>query len=103
MVFAAIKEQACELFNQAPFISHISNEADYAQALALMDELMEDYDNQKPLIDMLSATIARWEDTSFEFKSFNDRIEKLDGGITTLRVIMEQHNLGVSRPAGDWE
>ncbi len=96
MVFAAIKEQACELFNQAPFISHISNEADYAQALALMDELMEDYDNQKPLIDMLSATIARWEDTSFEFKSFNDRIEKLDDGIATLKVIMEQHNLGVS-------
>ena len=96
MGFAAIKEQACELFNQAPFISHISNEADYAQALALMDELMEDYDNQKPLIDMLSVSIARWEDTSPKFKSFNDRIEKLDGGITTLRVIMEQHNLGVA-------
>ena len=96
MVFAAIKEQACELFNQAPFISRISNEADYAQALALMDELMEEYDNQKPLIDMLSASIARWEDTSPEFKSFNDRIEKLDGGITTLRVIMEQHKLGVA-------
>ena len=96
MGFAAIKEQASELFNQAPFISHINNEADYAQALALMDELMEDYDNQKPLIDMLSSSIARWEDTSPSFKSFNDRIEKLDGGITTLRVIMEQHNLGVA-------
>ena len=30
------------------------------QALALMDELIGDYDNQKPLIDMLSASIARW-------------------------------------------
>ena len=30
-------------------IESISNEADYAQALALMDELIEDYDNQKPL------------------------------------------------------
>ena len=96
MGFAAIKGQACELFNQAPFISHISNEADYVQALALMDELIEDYDNQKPLIAMLSATIARWEDTSPEFKSFNDRIEKLDDGMATLKVIMEQHNLGVS-------
>ena len=74
----------------------ISNEADYAQALALMDELMEDYDNQKPLIGLLSASITRWEDTSPRFKSFNDRIEKLNGGIATLRVIMEQHHLGVA-------
>ena len=96
MGFAAIKEQAFELFNQAPFISYITNEADYAQALALMDELIEDYDNQKPLIDMLSASIARWEDKSPEFKSFNDRIEKLDSGVATLKVIMEQHELGVA-------
>ncbi len=96
MGFAAIKEQACDLFAQAPFISHISNEADYAQALALMDELVEDYDRQKPLIDMLSASITRWEDTSPEYKSFNDRIEKLDSAIATLKVIMEQYNLGVA-------
>ena len=96
MGFAAIKEQACELFKQAPFISHISNETDYIQALALMDELIADYDNQKPLIDMLSASISRWEDTSTEFKSFNDRIEKLDSGTATLKVIMEQYNLGVA-------
>jgi len=96
MGFAAIKEQASELFNQAPFINHISNEADYLQALALMDELIEDYDNHKPLIDLLSTSIARWEDASSEPTSFNDRIEKLDGGTATLTVIMEQHNLGVA-------
>ena len=59
MGFVAINGQACELFNQAPFISHISNDTDYVQALALMDELIVDYDNQKPLIAILSATIAR--------------------------------------------
>ena len=57
---------------------------------------MEDYDNQKPLVGLLSASITRWEDTSPKFKSFNDRIEKLNGGIATLRVIMEQYNLGVA-------
>ena len=77
-------------------IESISNEADYAQALALMDELIEDYDNQKPLIDMLAASIARWEDKAPGFKSFNDRIEKLDSGVATLKVIMEQHQLGVA-------
>ena len=47
-------------------IESISNEADYEQTLALMDELTGDYDNQKPLIDMLSASIARWEDKVYE-------------------------------------
>ncbi|MYH68616.1 MAG: transcriptional regulator [Gammaproteobacteria bacterium] len=95
MGFAAIKEHACELFNEAPFISQIRNESDYTQALALMDELIEDYDNQKPLIHILSASIACWENKSPEFKSFNDRIEKIDSGIATLKVIMEQYELGV--------
>ena len=96
MGYAAIKEHAYELFNQAPFVSRISCDADYAQALALMDELLEDYDKQKPLIDMLSASIARWEDASPEFRLFNERIKKLDGGIATLKVIMEQYQLGVA-------
>ena len=96
MGFAAIKEQACELFNQAPFVSHIGNKNDYAQALALMDELIEDYENQKLLIDVLSVSIARWEDTSPEFKLFNDRVEKLNSGVATLKVIMEQQGLGVA-------
>ena len=43
MGFSAIKEKARELFDEASFISHISNDKDYQQALALMDELIEDY------------------------------------------------------------
>ena len=61
-----------------------------------MDELIEDYDNQKALIDVLSGSIARWENTSPEFSAFNDRIERLDSGVATLKVIMEQHHLGVA-------
>ena len=58
MEFAAIKEKARALFEEpASFISQISNEDEYRQALALMDELMEDYDNQKLLIDVLCVSI----------------------------------------------
>ena len=96
MGFTAIKEKASALFNEASFISQIRNKRDYERAMALMDELIEDYDNQKALIDVLSGSIARWENTSPEFNAFNDRIKKLDGGIATLKVIMEQHHLGVA-------
>ena len=78
------------------YVKHIGNKNDYAQALALMDELIEDYENQKLLIDVLSVSIARWEDTSPEFKLFNDRVEKLNSGVATLKVIMEQQGLGVA-------
>ena len=92
----AIKKKASALFSEASFISQIRNKRDYERAMTLMDELIEDYDNQKALIDVLSVSIARWENTSPEFNAFNDRIKNLDNGIATLKVIMEQHHLGVA-------
>jgi len=44
MGFAAIKERARALFDEAGFIGHIASEDDYAQALALMDEWVDDYE-----------------------------------------------------------
>lgn len=96
MGFAAIKEKARELFDEASFISHINNDDDYDQALALMDELVEDYDNQKALIEVLSVSIEHWENTSPEFAVFNDKIANLGGGLAMLKVLMEQHGLGVA-------
>ena len=53
-------------------------------------------DNQRSLIEVLSVAIARWEDTSQEFVEFNQRISELDGGVSVLKVLMEQHGLGVA-------
>ena len=39
----------------AGFVGYLSNEKEYYQALALMEELIEDYDLYKPLIEMLSV------------------------------------------------
>ena len=96
MEFAAIKEKARDLFFEASFIGHITNEEEYDQALALMDELIEDYDNQRLLIEVLSVAIERWENTSQEFAEFNRRISDLQGGAAVLKVLMEQHGLGVA-------
>jgi len=96
MNVAKLKEQAKLLFANAGFITHIHNEEDYGAALDLMDELIEDYDEQKPLIEMLSISIEKWENESEEFTKFNKKIEVLDNGISVLRVLMDQHKLNTT-------
>ena len=95
MGFAAIKERADALFEEASFIGHIANEDDYAQALALLEELVKDYDANRPLIGILARSIESWENESNEFAAFNARVAKL-GGVDVLRLLMEQHRLGVA-------
>lgn len=95
MGFEQIKLKANALFEEATFISEIHSDAEYQQALALMDELIDDYDKQRPLIEILSNSIERWENTADEFSAFNQRIAELDD-VATLKLIMEQHGLGIS-------
>ena len=93
MNFTTVKEKALDFFSEASFISHIYNENEYAQALALMEELIEDYDQYHFLIDILATSIERWEDESPEFSAFNARIKKLNDSTATLKVLMDQYNL----------
>ncbi|MBN8921513.1 MAG: transcriptional regulator [Rhodanobacter sp. 68-29] len=95
MGFAVIKKRAHALLDEAAFIGRIANEDDYAQALALMDELVEDYEANRPLIEILARSIEAWENESGEFTEFNARVAKL-GGVDVLRLLMEQHGLGVA-------
>lgn len=94
--FALVKDKAKSLFAEASFISHIRNEDDYVQALALMDELIESYDEHRPLIEVLSASIARWEDSADEFVEFNTRNAALNSGVAVLRALMDQHHLNTT-------
>jgi len=93
MDFAAVKAKAVDFFSEAKFISHIENEADYEHALELMDELIEDYDIYRPLIEVLSISIERWEDESEYFSEFNQRINELGDHIAVLRTLMDQYQL----------
>lgn len=96
MQLSAIKKKAHALFDQAGFLAHISNQREYEEALKVMDALIDDYDNNKALIEILSVSIERWENSADEFKSFNKRIKKLDCAEAVLKIIMEQHQLGVA-------
>ena len=93
MSFSTIKAQARTLFNEAVFLTQIHNAEEYEQALAFMDDLIEDYDTYEPLIAMLAASIERWENQSTEFAEFNQHIADLDSGVAVLRTLMSQHHL----------
>ena len=93
MNFSTLKQKSVDFFSEAGFIGRIHSEAEYEQALALMDELIEDYDKYLPLIEVLSASIEKWEDESVYFSAFNKRIEALDDGVAVLRTLMDQHQL----------
>ena len=97
MSYAALKNTAQKLSEQASFLVEIASSDEYEQALALMDELIDDYDNQKVLIELLSKSIERWENSNAgEFAEFNQRTADGDPAVAVLRVLMDQHDLASS-------
>jgi HTH-type transcriptional regulator/antitoxin HigA len=66
--------QIREALAQVPYIARINNEDDYVRALKLMDELVDDYDTNKQLIELLETSIERWEDGANEFADFNKAV-----------------------------
>ncbi len=93
MKFEAIKSKANALFNEAAFLPRINNKIEYSSAMEFMELLLEDYDANEPLIDMLAMAIEKWECQAPEFAEFNQRIESMDGGVAVLKTLMEQHQL----------
>ncbi|KZZ73598.1 hypothetical protein A3766_19820 [Oleiphilus sp. HI0132] len=61
-----------------------------------MDELIEDYDANLLLIDVLWSKIHAYEEEAPEFQEFNSRVGSMDAGASMLRLLMEQHNLTMS-------
>lgn len=96
MDYLEVKERAVTLFETAPYIAHIHNDAEYESALGLMEDLLEESDRYPGLIEVLSVAIDRWETESGGFQEFNQAINELDGGVAVLRTLMEQHGLGMS-------
>jgi HTH-type transcriptional regulator/antitoxin HigA len=96
MGFAALKKKAHDLFEQARFIGHINNKSEYEDALVLMDELIENYDYNKSLIEILSISIERWENNAAEFAAFNKRIRHIGSAKAILKVLMDQYHLGTA-------
>jgi HTH-type transcriptional regulator/antitoxin HigA len=81
---------------QVPYVAHIETQNDYEQALELMDQLVDDYDANRLLIEILAVSIERWEDQAAEFSNFNANVAETDRGIAVLKTLMAQHALGVA-------
>ncbi len=96
MNFQTVIAEANALLSEARFLSHIENEEDYQNALAMMEVLIGDYENQKPLIDILANSIEKWEDSAEEFEAFNAQVNALDSDIAVLRVLIDQYQLKAS-------
>lgn len=91
-----IKDDAHRLFAEASFIAEIKSDDEHAQALELVESLLDEYDQYEPLIDLLSRSIERWESASEEFAEFNRRINEMGNGVAVLKTIMDQYDLGVN-------
>ncbi|TKB51194.1 hypothetical protein FCL40_01155 [Ferrimonas sediminicola] len=70
-------ESAIEQF---PFICEIRTPEEHNKALLLMDQLIDDYDVNVAIIDVLWPTIERYEKSAPELTEFNDELAKLNIG-----------------------
>lgn len=93
MNIALIKRKANDLFSEASFLCRIENEAEYEAALKMMEELIEHYDENRSLIQLLSISIEEWEDEAKEFLEFNKAVEGLGSSTAALVTLMDQHRL----------
>ncbi|ALB57003.1 helix-turn-helix domain-containing protein [Cronobacter sakazakii] len=85
-------EATKQLVAAVPLLGGSSSEKDYRDALALVDYLI-DHDDENPLIDLLAAKIADYEDNSERFAEFNKEVAEMPVGVALLRTLIDQHKL----------
>ncbi|EAT3775079.1 helix-turn-helix domain-containing protein [Salmonella enterica] len=88
-------EATKQLVAAVPLLGGSASEKDYRDALALVDYLIEN-DDENPLIDFLAAKIADYEDNSERFAEFNKEVEEMPVGVALLQTLIDQHKLAYS-------
>ena len=95
-------KDACYDFAQtaAPYL-HIKDKHHYAEALKLVENLLEEADDSpedpiNAVIEMLSRAIERYEDQDKELVAFESHAMGLPADLAMLRVLMDQYNLGTA-------
>lgn len=85
-------EATRQLVAAVPFLGDSASECDYREALALVDYLIEN-DDENPLIDFLACKIADYEDNSERFAELNKAVAEMPVGVALLRTLIDQHKL----------
>jgi len=80
---------------------HIHSEQDYQKALAMTEFLFEqasdhEDDPANDLITLIAGSIGRYEAKQQDVLAYQRKLDAMDGGITTLRLLMNQHHLTIS-------
>ncbi len=88
-----LKTLSVTINNEMPWLQGITSREQYDHLIGIMDTLVEDYDGNKELIDLLFPVLERYEEESEQFRSFNEQIASLDAGASMLRIIIDQHKL----------
>lgn len=101
MVAVAIKEACHEFAEVTAEFLNISDEAHYDQALELIEELLSDAQDSENdpinvVIGLLSHSIEQYENQQDELVDFERNAMSHDGGISTLRHLMDQYQLGMA-------
>lgn len=84
----------------SPYL-HIRNETQYKRTLEFLEELLEEAEDnvQDPLnglIELLSHAISHYEERVQKLQIFEKRAHKGPSDVAMLRLLMEQHQLGVA-------
>ncbi|XEV12209.1 type II toxin-antitoxin system HigA family antitoxin (plasmid) [Vibrio alginolyticus] len=96
MNIARMKEFSNQMVEVMPWINGISTLEEYNELIELMDELVEDYEGNHVLIDLLFPVIEKYESEANEFQEFNKAVDELDPGLAMLRVIIDQNGMTLS-------
>ncbi|MEL0638545.1 hypothetical protein V6259_17480 [Marinomonas sp. TI.3.20] len=73
LVTNEITQMAKAILTQLPILNGISNSDEHQQAIILLEDLIEHYDDNLIIIEALSNVITRYEDGATEFNAFNKR------------------------------
>mgnify|MGYP003664244373 FL=1 len=77
MQFEEIKKSAHFLIKEASYIWKIKSSIEHEQALKLIDNLLDCYEVNELLIDLLSHSIEKWEEHAENFVDFNRQVNQL--------------------------
>ena len=85
-----------EFTHAADAYIHIQDELHYLETLALIEELISSKVQPEGLLSLLSSAVGRYEEADTELIEFAKNAHEGPADVAMLRLIMDQHSLGVA-------
>lgn len=101
MIMGFEVQEECKHFSKtlAPFLN-IKDEVQYKDSLEAIEAFLEQAEDTlddplNPIINMLSQSIEDYEKLDPALTAFEEEAQQLPSDVSVLRLLMEQHDLGV--------